>query len=74
MVNARGCAQTKIGTPILFNARTTWDLRQVVKWLRKTFPNRPLFGLGFSLGANILTNVCVPLCVQCLVVHINLTD
>ncbi|KAL1972534.1 hypothetical protein VTN31DRAFT_6948 [Thermomyces dupontii] len=56
VVNARGCAQTKIGTPILFNARTTWDLRQVVKWLRKTFPNRPLFGLGFSLGANILTN------------------
>jgi predicted alpha/beta-fold hydrolase len=30
---------------------------QVVKWLKKTFPNRPLFGLGFSLGANILTNV-----------------
>ncbi|EHL01640.1 putative esterase [Glarea lozoyensis 74030] len=41
---------------ILYNARATWDCRQTVKWLRKKFPNRPLFGIGFSLGANILTN------------------
>ena len=58
VVNSRGCAQTKISTGLLFNARATWDLRQMVKWLRKTFPNRPLFGIGFSLGANILANVC----------------
>ncbi|PCG98153.1 AB-hydrolase YheT, putative [Penicillium occitanis (nom. inval.)] len=56
VVNGRGCAQTKLSTSLLFNARATWDVRQVVKWLRKTFPNRPLFGIGFSLGANILTN------------------
>ncbi|RDW83920.1 putative hydrolase, alpha/beta fold family [Aspergillus mulundensis] len=56
VVNSRGCAQTKISTGILYNARATWDVRQTVKWLRKTFPNRPLFGIGFSLGANILTN------------------
>jgi len=47
----------KITSSILFNARATWDCRQTVKWLRKTFPNRPLYGIGFSLGANILTNV-----------------
>lgn len=57
VVNSRGCAQHKITTSVLFNARATWDIRQTVKWLRKTFPNRPLFGIGFSLGANILTNV-----------------
>ncbi len=28
-----------------------------MNWARKTFPNRPLFGMGFSLGANIMTNV-----------------
>ncbi|KAJ5902511.1 hypothetical protein N7495_003039 [Penicillium taxi] len=56
VVNSRGCAQTKISTGVLYNARATWDVRQSVKWLRKTFPNRPLFGIGFSLGANILTN------------------
>ncbi|KAJ5570273.1 uncharacterized protein N7459_009703 [Penicillium hispanicum] len=56
VVNSRGCAQTKINTGVLYNARATWDIRQSVKWLRETFPNRPLFGIGFSLGANILAN------------------
>ncbi|KAK6071670.1 hypothetical protein SCUP234_09591 [Seiridium cupressi] len=56
VINSRGCAQSKITTGILYNARATWDTRQAVKWLRKTFPNRPLFGIGFSLGACILTN------------------
>ena len=57
VVNARGCALSKVTSSVLFNARATWDVRQVVKWLRKTFPNRPLFGIGFSLGSNILVNV-----------------
>ena len=57
VVNSRGCAGSKITTGVLYNARATWDIRQVVKWLREKFPNRPLFGLGFSLGANILVNV-----------------
>lgn len=57
VVNSRGCAKTKITTGVLYNARATWDLRQSIKWLRKNFPNRPLFAIGFSLGANILANV-----------------
>ena len=57
VVNSRGCAMSKITSSVLYNARATWDVRQTVKWLRKQFPNRPLFGIGFSLGANILTNV-----------------
>jgi uncharacterized protein len=59
VVNSRGCAMSKTTTPFLYNARATWDVRQTVKWLRKTFPNRPLFGIGYSLGANILTNVSI---------------
>lgn len=59
VVNSRGCAKSKITTGVLYNARATWDVRQVVRWLRKTFPNRPLFGIGYSLGANILVNVCI---------------
>lgn len=57
VVNSRGCAKSKITTGVLYNARATWDVRQVVKWLRMRFPNRPLFGIGYSLGANILVNV-----------------
>ncbi|KAL6910802.1 Alpha/Beta hydrolase protein [Trichoderma evansii] len=56
VVNSRGCAGSKITSGVLYNGRATWDTRQMVRWLRKTFPNRPLFGIGFSLGANILTN------------------
>ena len=56
VVNSRGCARSKITSDVLYNARATWDARQTIKWLRKKFPNRPLFGCGFSLGANILTN------------------
>ena len=57
VVNARGCAMSKVTSKILFNARATWDVRQIVKWLHQRFPNRPLFAAGFSLGANILVNV-----------------
>ncbi|EKG21022.1 AB-hydrolase YheT putative [Macrophomina phaseolina MS6] len=56
VVNSRGCAMSKITSNVLYNARATWDVRQVVSWLREKFPNRPLFGIGFSLGANIITN------------------
>ena len=57
VINSRGCAKSAITSTVFYNARSTWDIRQVVKWLRKKFPNRPLFGIGFSLGANILVNV-----------------
>lgn len=40
----------------MFNAMWTQDVRQVVKLLRKKFPKRPLLGMGFSLGANILAS------------------
>lgn len=56
VVISRGCAITKITSSVLYNARATWDVKQIVQWLKKTFPNRPLFGVGFSLGANIITN------------------
>ncbi|OAA60445.1 alpha beta hydrolase fold family [Niveomyces insectorum RCEF 264] len=56
VVNSRGCANSAITSGVLFNARATWDIRQVARWAREKFPNRPLFGLGFSMGANILTN------------------
>ncbi|KAI4109879.1 MAG: hypothetical protein LQ345_007054 [Seirophora villosa] len=57
VVNARGCARSKITSEVFFNARATWDVRQLVKWLRNTFPNRPLFAIGYSLGGCILVNV-----------------
>lgn len=57
VVNARGCAMSSITTAQLFNARFTEDIRETAKYLKRIYPNRPLFVVGFSMGANILTNV-----------------
>jgi uncharacterized protein len=60
VVNSRGCAKSSVTSGILYNARATWDVRQIVRWCREKWPKRKLFGIGFSLGANILTNVWRP--------------
>jgi predicted alpha/beta-fold hydrolase len=57
VVNSRGCAGSKITNSMLYNARATWDVRQTVKWAKEKWPRRKMFGVGFSLGANILTTV-----------------
>jgi predicted alpha/beta-fold hydrolase len=56
VINGRGCAWSTITTPYLFNARATWDMRQFVKWLKQTWPNRKIYAIGYSMGANILCN------------------
>ncbi|KAJ5219308.1 uncharacterized protein N7498_001407 [Penicillium cinerascens] len=56
VINSRGCAGSKLTTGLLYKARSTWDFRQVVSWFKEQFPNRPLFGMGFSIGAVMLTN------------------
>lgn len=53
--NARGCGGTKLASGQLFCGAYTDDLRQVVTSIRRRLPLSPLIGVGFSLGANILT-------------------
>lgn len=57
VVNARGCANSRITTQQLFNARFTDDVREFVVKAREWWPQRGLYAVGFSLGANILCNV-----------------
>ncbi|KAJ5056312.1 alpha/beta hydrolase fold family protein [Bipolaris maydis] len=56
VVVSRGCGGTDLTSPLLYNARSTWDLKQTVAFLRNRYPNRPLYAIGFSIGANILVN------------------
>ncbi|CCF56616.1 hypothetical protein KAFR_0B03200 [Kazachstania africana CBS 2517] len=56
VINSRGCCQSKITTPQLYNGGWTNDVRHCVKELRSLFPNRKFYMMGFSLGASILTN------------------
>ncbi|KAI0941688.1 hypothetical protein AcW1_003506 [Taiwanofungus camphoratus] len=55
VVNFRGCAGIPITSPQLYSAGHTGDLRVAMYYIRERYPQAPLLGLGFSLGANVLT-------------------
>ncbi|KAJ2553601.1 hypothetical protein EV175_002885 [Coemansia sp. RSA 1933] len=55
VVNHRGAARTPLTTPKLYNAYDTSDYRDCVHHIHACFPDAPLVGVGFSLGANLLT-------------------
>jgi len=53
-LNFRGCGAELNRLPRLYHSGETGDLGFVVDTLRERFPGRPLAGLGFSLGGNVL--------------------
>ncbi|PRP82412.1 hypothetical protein PROFUN_10112 [Planoprotostelium fungivorum] len=53
--NYRGAAGTQLANTVMYSGAQTHDVRAVVKHLKASLPNSPLFAVGFSLGANILT-------------------
>ncbi|KAM5538983.1 hypothetical protein V8D89_007206 [Ganoderma adspersum] len=55
VVNFRGCAGVPITSPQFYSALNTEDLRMAVMYIAKQYPRAPLIGVGFSLGANVLT-------------------
>lgn len=67
-----------ITSPQLYSAGHTDDIRQAVYHISNQFPDAPLLGLAFSLGANVMTryiaeegehcrlqSACVLGCVSC---------
>ncbi|THV00431.1 AB-hydrolase YheT [Dendrothele bispora CBS 962.96] len=54
VVNSRGCAGVPITSQQLYSAGYTDDLRIALMYISHQYPNAPLLGLGFSLGANIM--------------------
>lgn len=56
VLNARGCCQSSITTPQLYNGGWTNDIRYFIKQLREMYPNRKFYMVGYSLGASVLTN------------------
>ncbi|KAF8902108.1 AB-hydrolase YheT [Gymnopilus junonius] len=55
VINFRGCAGVPITSPLLYSAGHTDDTRQALMYIAQEYPDAPLLGLGFSLGANVLT-------------------
>ncbi|SCU82607.1 LADA_0C06722g1_1 [Lachancea dasiensis] len=56
VLNSRGCSESCITTPQLYNGAWTDDIRDLVKKLRGLYPNRKLYLVGISLGASIAAN------------------
>ena len=53
-INARGAGGTKLASAKGFHAGKSDDFRSVVEYVNSKFPQSILFGVGFSLGANVL--------------------
>ncbi|KAF7338315.1 AB hydrolase-1 domain-containing protein [Mycena venus] len=55
VVNYRGCAGVPVTSSQFYSAGYTGDIRQALIYISQLYPRAPLLGIGFSLGANILT-------------------
>ncbi|KAG8882236.1 hypothetical protein FRB98_003862 [Tulasnella sp. 332] len=53
--NFRGCNGTRLTSPRLYHPRMTDDLRSIILYLRSFLPAVPLYALGFSMGASLLS-------------------
>ena len=54
--NSRGTGGGPVTSPQFYSAGFTDDLQAVVDHVRRRYPDARLFGVGWSLGANILLN------------------
>lgn len=48
-------AGVKLTSPQLFSGGYTGDIRTTLLYVSGLYPNAPLLGVGFSLGAGVLT-------------------
>ncbi|KAJ2766121.1 hypothetical protein IWQ56_003839 [Coemansia nantahalensis] len=55
VVNYRGCAGVPLTTHVLYNGGLTSDYGHAVDHVRRRFPDSALIGVGYSLGANLVT-------------------
>ncbi|KAJ1734601.1 hypothetical protein LPJ61_000983 [Coemansia biformis] len=55
VVNYRGCAGVRLTTHVLYNGGLTADYGFAVEHVHRRFPSSALVGVGYSLGANLVT-------------------
>ncbi|KAF8917536.1 AB-hydrolase YheT [Mucidula mucida] len=54
VINARGCGGVPITSQQWYSGGCTDDFQQALMYLAHRYPDAPLLGLGFSVGANVL--------------------
>eukprot|EP00826_Nyctotherus_ovalis_P037782 TRINITY_DN3476_c0_g1_i11.p1 TRINITY_DN3476_c0_g1~~TRINITY_DN3476_c0_g1_i11.p1 ORF type:complete len:258 (-),score=37.50 TRINITY_DN3476_c0_g1_i11:634-1407(-) len=57
LLNQRGLSNTPITTAKLYCGETTDDVHTALLAVKKKHPANPIYAVGLSLGANIITNV-----------------
>ncbi|WWD17204.1 hypothetical protein CI109_101642 [Kwoniella shandongensis] len=55
VVNFRGCASTPLTSHHLYSSGNTIDTHTTTTYMASLYPDAPLFGVGFSLGAGVMT-------------------
>ncbi len=55
VVTSRGCSNAPLRTPKLYHCGATYDLKTAMLYIANMFPDAPVYGIGFSLGAGMLT-------------------
>ncbi|KAI8897791.1 Alpha/Beta hydrolase protein [Globomyces pollinis-pini] len=55
VMNFRGCCGTEVMSPQLYCGAYTGDVQLCVNHIKKRDPQAVLFGIGFSLGSNVIT-------------------
>jgi predicted alpha/beta-fold hydrolase len=51
----RGCARTPLTSPHLYCSGSTLDVHTATMFMTHLYPEAPIFGVGFSLGAALMT-------------------
>ncbi|MBD5770154.1 hydrolase [Marinomonas colpomeniae] len=54
LMHFRGCSGRDNRLPKTYHSGQTSDAKAWIEHIKKTFPNAPLFAVGYSLGANML--------------------
>ncbi|KAF8321806.1 AB-hydrolase YheT [Clavulina sp. PMI_390] len=55
VLNFRGCDGLPLTSPRLYYGGETDDTRSVLLWLTHSWPEAPLYAVGFSMGASVLS-------------------
>jgi predicted alpha/beta-fold hydrolase len=56
LINHRAGSNTPLTSPMLYCAKSSWDTREALNYIHKQYPDKKIYAIGISLGANILSH------------------
>ncbi|CAI2371712.1 unnamed protein product [Moneuplotes crassus] len=56
IINHRGLCNTPLLTPLTYHGGSSFDTKAALEHIKNKHPSQPIYGVGYSLGSNILGN------------------